>query len=322
MIRFRSLLPWLLAFACLASAPSAFAQSCTITTADANFGNRSSIDVNTTAQQTSTSNTASCPGGIFSFFNLGSEIRATPMSVNNFQMVGPGGKRINYSGAIVYNGSTYPLVQGQQVGVNFLNIFGIFTGGTGTFAMNYQTVPANLPAGVYTDTINVQWYSHICTAGFIICIAYSDSISYTTIQVTLVVQNDCTMNAPNLSFGTAPVASGFGPAIQTLQIRCTAGSTYTVGLSDGTNYSGGWRRMRQGASANYLRYELYQTVASGSRWGNTPAQRRSSATANTNPTALDGVTFQGYTYRGVIDPTQITPPAGTYVDNIVVDVQF
>ncbi|MEZ0469670.1 spore coat U domain-containing protein [Luteimonas salinilitoris] len=105
-------------------------------------------------------------------------------------------------------------------------------------------------------------------------------------------------------------------------IRCTAGSAYTVGLSDGSNFSSGWRRMRQGASGNYLRYELYKATISSDRWGGVGAQRRSSVTADSNPSIHDGATAQGYTYRAEVDPAQTTPPVGTYTDNVVVDVQF
>ncbi|MFH4568901.1 spore coat protein U domain-containing protein [Vibrio diabolicus] len=36
----------------------------------------------------------------------------------------------------------------------------------------------------------------------------------------------------------------------------------------------------------------------------------------------DGITPQNFNYRAEIITSQTTPPAGTYTDSIIVDVQF
>lgn len=134
--------------------------------------------------------------------------------------------------------------------------------------------------------------------------------------------NDCEMNTPPLDFGTAPLAGVFDPATQTIQIRCSRGASYDVGLSDGNHFDGGTRRMRRGASNDYLEYELFQTATAPDRWGSNPGQRRSSTEADINPGVHDGSNWQGFNFRGVINPDQPTPPSGTYTDNIVVEVEI
>ncbi len=69
----------------------------------------------------------------------------------------------------------------------------------------------------------------------------------------MTVSNDCVITAPNISFGSAPVISAFATVTgQTINLACTKGSAYTVGLSDGQHpvSAGGRRQMISGS--NYL----------------------------------------------------------------------
>ncbi|WP_443972072.1 Csu type fimbrial protein [Sphingobium sp. CR28] len=130
------------------------------------------------------------------------------------------------------------------------------------------------------------------------------------------------MTAPDLDFGSAPLAGSFAEAIATINIRCSAGASYSVGLSGGNNFDGGWRRMRRAATSDYLRYEIYQLPSSSIRWDSNGSERRNSTSAQVNPGVYDGVTQQGFTYGARIDPAQTTPPVGRYVDNMVLDIEF
>src|SRR5690606_24267530 len=137
-----------------------------------------------------------------------------------------------------------------------------------------------------------------------------------SVNLTLVVENDCVLNAPALDFGAAPLAASFPEVTRTITVKCTTGSAYTVGLGDGNHFSAGSRRMRRGATSDYLRYEIYQGVGTNDRWGSTPGERRSSAGADANPGVYDATTEQGFTYRARVDPSQDTPATGVYTDNI------
>lgn len=141
-----------------------------------------------------------------------------------------------------------------------------------------------------------------------------------TVTVSLIVEKDCAITAPDVDFGTVALVSQFVTKTRTISIRCSADTSYTVGLSNGDNYAGGSRRMKLGS--NYLRYELYQGTSGSTRWGPSGGERRSSAAADTNPGTYDGSTLQGFTYRAIVDPGQATPIAGRYADIVLVDIVF
>ncbi|MNI38907.1 Spore Coat Protein U domain protein [compost metagenome] len=138
----------------------------------------------------------------------------------------------------------------------------------------------------------------------------------------MTVSNDCTITAPNIAFGSAPVVSGFAAVMgQTINLACTKDSAYTVGLSDGQwpISVGGRRRMISGS--NYLAYDIFKG-AGNTRWGSVGAARRASTDAEVNPGNGQGTGSQIFNYNARIYTDQATPPAGTYLDNVVLDVGF
>lgn len=77
------------------------------------------------------------------------------------------------------------------------------------------------------------------------------------------------------------MVAGFGTVNQGINVSCTKGSSYTVGLDDGQNVSAGRRRMKSAAN-NYLAYDIFKSAGTV-RWGATGVARRSSADADVNP---------------------------------------
>lgn len=315
---------------------SAWAQTygtCTVGSTDANLGNASSLDLATQARQTTGTGGLAC-GALAAFSTSYMKVR---VEASSFLLTGPTNQTIPF--AILAQSNGQPINSGQEFDYTGFNLVNFFTGPGGSILMYFRTSPTpGLQHGDYRGTVTLRWFFSICSLGVGPVCLYSESPGFqrpslfTTlnwgsgasaeITVLLVVDNDCAIDTPSLSFGTAPLVGSFDPITQTITIRCSAGAAYTVGMGNGNNFDGGWRRMRQGATGNYLRYELYKTAISSERWGSVGSERRSSATAEINPGVYDGATSQGYTYRGVIDPTQSTPPSGTYTDNIVVDVLF
>ena len=182
-----------------------------------------------------------------------------------------------------------------------------------------STVAQSVAAGSYATSITLTVTWDICTAGALVLCLNNDTGSDTlVIPVTLNVTNDCaTITAPDINFGSAPVAGSFSTQSGTITLVCTKSATYTVGISDGQNASGGVRNMLNGA-ANLLSYDIYQST-SNNRWGSVGSQRWSSTAATT--TSPDTMT-KTYSYTAKIFPTQNTPPAGVYNDTLVVDVAF
>src|SRR5262245_40601769 len=80
------------------------------------------------------------------------------------------------------------------------------------------------------------------------------------VAVSASVAANCLVAAGTLSFGAYdPLGANDTAdldATGSFDVRCTKGVTAQVGLDNGANFSGS-RRMRIGASTNYLNYALY-----------------------------------------------------------------
>jgi spore coat protein U-like protein len=140
------------------------------------------------------------------------------------------------------------------------------------------------------------------------------------INIELRVENDCVITAPDLDFGSSPLAGSFNSVIRAIMIRCSAGAAYSVGLDDGDHAAGGVRRMANGA--HHLQYEIYKSLSLSDRWGAVGGARRGSDTADVGAGVYNSVTTQMFGYRAQILPGQVTPPPGTYSDTIRIDVDF
>lgn len=205
------------------------------------------------------------------------------------------------------------------VDLNGSNLVALLTGGSGTSIPLYiATTPGpNIPAGVYTDTVQVTWtYANICE-GLIgalgICVGVPNNGTTTrSVLVSLTVSNDCTITAPPVSFGAAPLLSGFPTVSQSIGLQCSRDMVYTVGLSAGGYASGGRRRMASGTSR--LAYDIFK--ADNTVWGSAGTARAA------GPAPATGSSVQTIPYTARIYQDQASPAAGTYTDNVVVDVSF
>ncbi len=91
------------------------------------------------------------------------------------------------------------------------------------------------------------------------------------VAVSASVAANCQVVAGTLSFGAYdPLVTNDTAdldATGTFDVRCTKGVTANVGLDNGANFSG-TRRMRIGATANYLNYSLYSNAGRTTVWDN------------------------------------------------------
>lgn len=174
-------------------------------------------------------------------------------------------------------------------------------------------------AGTYQVTLNMAVTYRICTSIAIgnLCLSEQTGSGVIPITVTAILTNDCTtITAPNISFGSAPLVGSFSSVSQTINVLCSKGSTYTVGLSNGSYPVGSVRNMASGA--NRLSYEIYKSTTSN-RWGPGGTERWSSTTSSA--VSADGLT-RGFNYTARVLTSQNTPPAGNYSDSVVVDLSF
>ncbi|WP_235504123.1 MULTISPECIES: Csu type fimbrial protein [unclassified Acidovorax] len=201
--------------------------------------------------------------------------------------------------------------------LNNTNVVSLLSNNQAIIGIKISTLTgANVPAGTYTDNITVNWtYANICEGVAVgnACVGNLRTGSTDrTITVTLVVTNDCTITAPNVQFGSAPLPSAFGTVSQSITLLCTKGITYTVGLDMGSYASGARRQMASGV--NRLQYNIFKQDQSV--WGPLAGARVSSLGV------ADGLTPQVIPYTATIYADQPAVPQGSYSDSVKVDVQF
>lgn len=310
-------------------APRAAALCATVASESASFGDISSNRARTAVQSTSTINAGlRCSGNLLSVLRADDHVYMTVTS-SGTGLIGPTGDVLNYNiyatnrtdPAYVINRSTqYDMARnsimdllgalGSTVPVNVPLYFGTITGG-------------NPAAGVYSETLSLYWDWNYCTGydSSGICTGRDINSGTVPLTVSMTVSNDCTISAPNISFGDAPVVAAFPTVNQSVGVSCTKGSPYTVGLGGGQNPNGGRRHMASGSGPKLLAYDIFKSAGT-TVWGSIGSARRSSADADVNPGNGLGAGSQTFNYNARIYLEQATPPAGSYADTITVDVTF
>ncbi|MBP2168269.1 spore coat protein U-like protein [Erwinia toletana] len=309
--------------------------ACTLPASSASFGTVTSFTVGSAVSSTSTTANVNCGSGLIIGLLNSNNITLALGSATNVASARGIMKRAGDTGSdnipvqlcSVSTCATEMTIGATPVTYSSSSLLNLGLGGTYNFALPLylRTMLPSQPvaAGTYTVTLNVAVTYRICTGlgiGGLICLSGQDQNGSGTIPitVTMVVTNDCTtITAPNVSFGSAPLVSSFMPVSQSISVICTKGSTYTVGLSNGSHAAGNVRNMANGSAM--LSYEIYKGSSTTDRWGPTGSERQSSANAST--TSTDGVT-RTYSYTAKVLATQNTPAAGNYTDNVVVDLSF
>ncbi|MDZ3990874.1 spore coat U domain-containing protein [Pseudomonas sp. Teo4] len=311
----------------LLPAGSAWAGCTLVSTSPVAFGTINSTLVRNVVQSASTTNAGlQCTGSLVSLLSTTDHFYLTITS-SSAGLVGPTGDVIPYT---IYgdNTTSYAITRGTQFDfapkgiLEALGLLGSIAPKTVPLYLKTQT-GSNVAAGLYQETLNLAWSWDYCIGVAVggLCLAGRDSGSGSrTLNVSLTVSNDCQITTPNISFGSAPVVGGFGTVSQSVSLSCTKGSSYTVGLNDGENVSGGRRRMKSSAN-NYLAYDIFKS-AGAVRWGSLTTARRSSSDADVNPGNGTGTGSQVFNYNAKVYTDQTTPPAASYTDNVILDVQF
>lgn len=138
---------------------------------------------------------------------------------------------------------------------------------------------------------------------------------------TAVVPKSCQISTSPLNFGTVTTLTSNRDATGSLTILCTNTTPYSVGINNGSNASGSQRRMRLGATANYISYNLFTDAARTSAWGSSTSATTCTSGAGTCVLGIGSGTNQTVTVYGRVPP-QGAPPVGTYSDTVIVTVTF
>ncbi|MGO0629385.1 Csu type fimbrial protein [Pseudomonas sp. SAR267] len=310
----------------LLPAGSAWALCSSVATTPAAFGTINSTLVRTTIQSASSTNAGlQCTGSLLSLLSASDHFYATITSSTS-GLVGPTGDVIAYT-LYADNSTSYPITRGVAFDFarnGILDLLGLLNGTTPKAVPLYMKtqVGSNVAAGLYQETLTIAWSWNYCSGIGVggLCLGRDIGSGTQTMTVNLTVSNDCQITTPSISFGSAPVVAGFGTVSQSVSLSCTKGSAYTVGLNDGENVSGGRRRMKSSAG-NYLAYYIFKSAGTV-RWGSLTAARRASSDADVNPGNGTGTGSQVFNYNAKVYTDQATPPAASYIDNVILDVQF
>jgi spore coat protein U-like protein len=131
------------------------------------------------------------------------------------------------------------------------------------------------------------------------------------IAVTASVDPACSVTASTLSFLTVP-ATTIVNANATVNVNCTDGATYEVGLDAGLNASGAQRNLKIASGPTLLQYNLFQDAGYTIPWGNT-------LEVNTKEGTGTGSAVP-WTIYGQI-PSQVVT-TGVYRDTVTVTVTY
>jgi len=133
------------------------------------------------------------------------------------------------------------------------------------------------------------------------------------IQATVV--SFCSVVGNTLDFGQVSQGGGGGQRPQTnINVTCTLGLPFQVGINNGSHADAGQRRMKNDASNDYLAYELYKSLTGNDRFGDAIVSERVNG-IGTGTTPVIVPVF-GQILSGQSAPT------GNYVDNATITVYF
>lgn len=139
-------------------------------------------------------------------------------------------------------------------------------------------------------------------------------------QVRITITESCDIQAvaaSDIDFGTHARSTGAPAEAQgTLQVTCTDGTPYTIGMSPGANAtsttaSANNRRMSDGAG-NFIAYGLYRDSARQDFWGEVAG---TDTLASTGTAAAQDITVYGRA-------PSTNAPTGSYSDSVIATITY
>jgi spore coat protein U-like protein len=142
------------------------------------------------------------------------------------------------------------------------------------------------------------------------------------LAVSITITASCTVNAATLTFTSTPGTSLTAAAVtgnSTMTVNCTNTSPYSIGIGQGSNYSGGSNRMVSGS--NFLPYGLYVDSGYTHPW-TAGATNSTCATANDCYLGTGNGGQQTINIYGQVPTTATAPTPGTYSDMVTMTVTY
>lgn len=170
------------------------------------------------------------------------------------------------------------------------------------------------PAGSYSSAfagaeVRFNWTTYLLTPPD--CSTVAANPIRPAFNVLANVAANCSVSAQNLDFGPHGVLSANVDANGGIDVTCTPGTNYAIGLNGGLSGAPPTQRqMKQGSQVVF--YGLYRNMARSLAWGNGAGE----TLAGTGTGALQNLPVYGRV------PAQTTPSPGLYADTIVVTVTY
>jgi len=150
-----------------------------------------------------------------------------------------------------------------------------------------------------------------------------------TFQVRINLQASCTIDGTtDMDFGDATeaevIAGTVAEATSTVDVTCSNGAAYTVGMDNGANFGSGTagQRAMKSANSSFISYNLYQSTGTSTPWGDIGSGDELSDTGDgTSKTLTIFGTVPAQT--PTIDPADnITSGGVALTDTVTVTVDF
>lgn len=272
------------------------AQGCQISnTFSIFFASYSSATVQTTGSVQFT-----CPSG--TAYTIGLNAGTTPGAslTNRLLLRNSDQATLGYQ---LFSDAAYTINWGNSAGTNWVS-------GTGTGNQQTATVYAQIPgAEAFFTTTNGTNFSDMVT----VTLTWGSNQVTRTIQVTLQqVSPGCGIGANSLNFGnyTGTVLN----STTTLQIACTGGTPYNVGLNAGTGAGATvTTRKMTGPAGALLNYKLFSNSQRTANWGNTVGTDTVTGAGNN---AIQNLSVYGQIPAGQSVGT------GSYTDTIIATLTY
>jgi spore coat protein U-like protein len=146
------------------------------------------------------------------------------------------------------------------------------------------------------------------------------STTTANLTVQLQVNGTCTVNAATLDFGSTGLLATALTASTSLSVTCSSSTPYSVGLDNGANFST-TRRMRQGATTNFIGYGLYLDAAFTNAW-TTASSSTTCTTTNSCALGTGNGSAQSITLFGQVPALGTGPAPGAYTDTVTITVTY
>lgn len=142
----------------------------------------------------------------------------------------------------------------------------------------------------------------------------SGSASFDTLA-SASVATDCRISqVDDLDFGFVSTITSQVDVASQVVVRCPVGTSWNLGLGDGSNADGGTRRMRS-STGEFVSYEMYRNAGRTQRWGNTIGNDTVSG-AGAGDSSPQSITVYGRV------PAQAPRPGGAYSDTVTITLTY